>query len=110
MKRLVILISFGLLAAACSSTATPIAPTDTVQESSTTQPPSVAPSSTAPTLPALTEESAASDTSPDAVVDPDRPPPEGPAAPDFTTVLASGESFTLSEASDPVYLVFWAEW
>ncbi|MCB1246038.1 MAG: hypothetical protein KDB69_02085 [Acidimicrobiia bacterium] len=36
--------------------------------------------------------------------------PDGPPAPDFTMALESGGSFTLSEATDPVYMVFWAEW
>lgn len=31
-------------------------------------------------------------------------------APDFTLDLADGTTFTLSEAAQPVYLVFWAEW
>jgi hypothetical protein len=31
-------------------------------------------------------------------------------APDFTLELGDGGTFTLSEGSKPVYLVFWAEW
>lgn len=38
------------------------------------------------------------------------PPPDGPPAPDFTLALGEGGSFTLSEAQNPVYMVFWAEW
>lgn len=44
------------------------------------------------------------------------PPPgggsitEGPAAPDFTLELGTGGTYTLSEGSKPVFLVFWAEW
>jgi hypothetical protein len=33
-----------------------------------------------------------------------------PAAPDFTLELGDGGSYTLSEGTKPVYLVFWAEW
>jgi hypothetical protein len=32
------------------------------------------------------------------------------AAPDFTLELGEGGSYTLSEGTKPVYLVFWAEW
>jgi ABC-type glycerol-3-phosphate transport system substrate-binding protein len=35
---------------------------------------------------------------------------EGPAAPDFVTVLSDGSQFSLAEHDGPVYLVFWAEW
>ena len=43
---------------------------------------------------------------------PTEPPPDHdrPQAPDFTLELADGGSFTLSEATRPVYLIFWAEW
>ncbi|HJS71920.1 MAG TPA: hypothetical protein VJ858_04255 [Acidimicrobiia bacterium] len=33
-----------------------------------------------------------------------------PLAPDFTLQLGDGGTYTLSEGSKPVYLVFWAEW
>lgn len=33
-----------------------------------------------------------------------------PVAPDFTLELGDGGSYTLSEGTKPVYLVFWAEW
>jgi hypothetical protein len=32
------------------------------------------------------------------------------SAPDFTLQLGDGGSYTLSEGTKPVYLVFWAEW
>lgn len=35
---------------------------------------------------------------------------DGPVAPDFSLVLSDGSTFTLSEGSKPVYMVFWAEW
>lgn len=31
-------------------------------------------------------------------------------APDFTLALGNGGTFTLSEESRPVFMVFWAEW
>ncbi len=49
----------------------------------------------------------------DIAVSPGEPAPsgvEGPVAPDFSLVLADGSTFTLSEGSRPVYMVFWAEW
>ena len=33
-----------------------------------------------------------------------------PLAPDFRLELGEGGTYTLSEGSKPVYLVFWAEW
>lgn len=33
-----------------------------------------------------------------------------PVAPDFTLELGDGGSYTLSEGSKPVYMIFWAEW
>ena len=36
--------------------------------------------------------------------------PEGLDAPDFTLALGDGSSFTLSEESQPVYMIFWADW
>lgn len=36
--------------------------------------------------------------------------PARQGAPEFTLQLGDGGSFTLSEGTKPVYLVFWAEW
>lgn len=36
--------------------------------------------------------------------------PRGPVAPDFTLTLGEGGTYTLSEGTKPVYMVFWAEW
>jgi hypothetical protein len=40
------------------------------------------------------------------------PPPEGPPAPDFTLALGEdgSDTFTLSQESKPVFMIFWAEW
>jgi hypothetical protein len=35
---------------------------------------------------------------------------EAPTAPDFTLELGAGGTFTLSQETRPVFLVFWAEW
>ncbi len=37
-------------------------------------------------------------------------PDEVTPAPDFTLELGDGGTFTLSEETRPVFLVFWAEW
>lgn len=47
---------------------------------------------------------------PDETLTPRPPVPDGPAAPDFTLALGDGRSFTLSEESKPVFMIFWAEW
>jgi hypothetical protein len=36
--------------------------------------------------------------------------PDGANAPDFSLALGEGGSFTLSEETRPVFLLFWAEW
>jgi len=36
--------------------------------------------------------------------------PDGPIAPDFTTLLSDGSEFSLAAQDKPVYMVFWAEW
>ena len=46
----------------------------------------------------------------DSTVASEAPRTEGPAAPDFTTILADGSTFSLGEHDKPVYLIFWAEW
>lgn len=46
-------------------------------------------------------------TSPTTIV---RVRPEGEPAPDFSLALGEGGTFTLSEETRPVFLLFWAEW
>jgi hypothetical protein len=103
MRCTVILLAFGLLAGACASAAPDTPTTGAVLETGSTQSTSPAPTISAP--PPSTPDTASGTT-----VAPQKPPPEGPEAPDFTTALASGEPYTLSEAVKPVYLIFWAEW
>jgi hypothetical protein len=104
MRRLLLLLGFALLASACAAgTSDTTTTADFTATSGATQ--STAPS-TAPSTAA--EGSASQPPSTTGAVE--KPPPEGRAAPDFTTVLASGETFTLSQAVKPVYMVFWAEW
>ncbi len=38
------------------------------------------------------------------------PTSDRPVAPDFNLRLADGSTYTLSEGSKPVFMVFWAEW
>ncbi len=83
MKRIVMLLAFSLVVAACSSTGDPTSAVGDDSATSTTQSSSQGASGGKP---------------------------EGPEAPDFTLALASGESFTLSSEAKPVYMIFWAEW
>ena len=73
------------------------------------------PASSDPTTPALspaTEGPSSSSTNTAATGETTRsaPNPDAVAAPDFTLTLGDGGSFTLSEETRPVFLVFWAEW
>jgi hypothetical protein len=107
MKRLLLIVALALLAAACASTTPESDPASTTPEISQTG--SHAPGSSSSTAPPSRQDTLA-DTPTGDSGDNEKSPPEGPAAPDFTTVLASGESYTLSEAVKPVYMIFWAEW
>jgi len=104
MKRLALALAVLTVAAACSSTneAAPVdeAPVDEVPVVQTTQAPDV---SATPHRDAM--EDSGSSLIPDPVI-----PPDGPPAPDFTMALADGGTFTLSEQSMPVYMIFWADW
>jgi hypothetical protein len=97
MKRLaVVVVVVALGTAACSTPAS---------QSGTTEPQNTATTGASP--PGSIEPGSSSST-----VAPDAPSvkPDGPLAPDFTLALASGGTFTLSDAAKPVYMVFWAEW
>ena len=107
MKRLLLLLALALLAAACASGTSDTTTTVAAIPSGVTELTSPA---TVPSTPPSTSAEAPTDGPPGTEGEPEKPLPEGPVAPDFTTVLASGESFTLSEATKPVYMVFWAEW
>jgi hypothetical protein len=113
MKRLILLPALALVAASCAS-GTDVSADPTTAEpdppSSTTtavQPESQATDSTTTSSAADTPTTQA----PAEQVDP-LPPPEGRAAPDFTLALGEdgSESFTLSEGTKPVFMIFWAEW
>ena len=41
---------------------------------------------------------------------PPEPEVDGPVVPAFEMALASGETFSIVDEVQPVYLVFWAEW
>lgn len=99
-----------LLATACASASPVTDPPATAGSSDPVESSAAAPSSTAPSANPPTSSTSTPAATADTGDDARKPPPEGPAALDFTTVLASGESFTLFEAVKPVYIVFWAEW
>jgi hypothetical protein len=86
----------ALLTAACGGAAEPAAPTSTVAGTvSTGAPPATPPAPDGTTTTAGDSPSTTSDR---------------PLAPDFTLALGDGGSFTLSQETKPVFLVFWAEW
>ena len=103
MRRTVqLLVVLILVLGACGSATTevsgsasqPVAATPTPEATAAG---SVTPDPTADLAPATSDGSAPSGV-------------EGPVAPDFSLVLADGSTFTLSEGTKPVYMVFWAEW
>ncbi len=107
-NRAVFVVALGLLAAACGSgsatgetQATSVPATTATPTTTTAAPPTSAEAGEADPTTTSTTTTAA----PAVVVD-------GPPAPDFTLALEdpAGETFTLSEESKPVYMVFWAEW
>lgn len=113
MKRLILLPALALVAASCASG------TDVSADSTTAEPDP--PSSTTTAVHPETESTGETTTTspgdttttqtPADAVDP-LPSPEGSAAPDFTLALGEDgtESFTLSEGTKPVFMIFWAEW
>jgi hypothetical protein len=81
---------------ACSSAATE---TSTSSSTATTVAEGAATTTTAVATTVTTAEAGTTETTSDR-----------PVAPDFTLQLGDGGTYTLSEGSKPVYLVFWAEW
>ncbi|MFV1999196.1 MAG: hypothetical protein ACC654_02415 [Acidimicrobiia bacterium] len=98
MRRIALLVSLMMVAAACASSPQ----TETADGSA---------DSTASTTPGPSDNAGAQGDTPAPGESVDLfPRPEGPIAPDFTMALASGESFTLSGEQKPIYMIFWAEW
>jgi hypothetical protein len=105
MKRLALFVAVLTVAAACSSTddaapTTEIAPAADAATTATTAAPAEDSNATRDSM----GDSGAS------LVPNQTIAPEGPEAPDFTMALADGDTFTLSEQSLPVYMIFWADW
>jgi len=84
MRALLSFLAFALVAAACA-TGQPAATPATVTTSGGPASAASAPGAAEPLI-------------------------DGPAAPDFSLTLASGEAFSLSGEQRPVYMIFWAEW
>lgn len=103
LRPLVLLIaSLAVVAAACS--------TPESAETSTTSDPDPSSTTVAPSNGDPSSTTTTGQEGTDGGTEAPKPPPDGPPAPDFTMALESGGSFTLSEATEPVYMVFWAEW
>lgn len=115
VQRLIPILVFSLVVAACGSAATESGPgadgivaTTVASEPGDTSGPSTttgSDSSSSPTT-APTDGAPAATTAPTAVTTNF----DGAAAPDFRLALADGSDFVLSEETKPVYMVFWAEW
>ncbi len=100
-----LLVAVVFVATACGGAATEVSTTvEPVAGAVTTV------SESSPTIPATNTGS--TDTTGPSAAEPEPSPSgvEGPEAPDFSLVLSDGSTFTLSEGSKPVYMVFWAEW
>jgi len=104
-KLLIILAVSGVIAAACSSGA---AVTQSVP--GTTSTPATTVTTTAPATTVAGVDDAVAPDPPTTSTTATTIAVDGPAAPDFTLVLADGTEFSLSAEQKPVYLVFWAEW
>ncbi|MCP3975009.1 MAG: hypothetical protein GY720_11015 [bacterium] len=99
-----LVVSLGLIAAACSGGVV-----------ETTAPASPGGSSTAPSLteaPGATEAPEATEApgTTGATAETEAPRTDGTPAPGFVAVLSDGSEFQLGAHDKPVYLVFWAEW
>ena len=105
MKRLALVLAVVTVAAACSSSS------DTQQDAADTQQVTTVPQVTpndGSTPTTLTTDSIGDDGA--TLVPSPTIPEDAPPAPDFTLALGDGTSFTLSEESKPVYMIFWADW
>lgn len=100
---------FALFVAACSSTGADSNPStvDAGDETTTTDVDSTTQTTTAGDA---TTTTAGDGTTTTAAPEATTTTSGRPAAPDFTLELGDGGTYTLSEGSKPVYLVFWAEW
>jgi hypothetical protein len=118
MKRLLLIAVFALVAASCASgtgvsSETTVAPSEAPATTTTSPGPAQANQPDATTPSASEDTTAPADTTTsEAPAEPAGPPPEGPVAPDFTLALGEdgSETFTLSQGSKPVFMIFWAEW
>ena len=84
------------------------APVVTEAASETTAPPAAADESSTTTTAAPSTTAAESEATTTTVAA--SAEPLGPPAPDFTLELGSGGTFALSEQTQPVLILFWAEW
>jgi len=101
MRLRPLVVSLLLIAAACGGTS---AVESNAASAPQGQPTTESPGATEPSTATVAPPSNGN------TVTTDGPRNDGTPAPDFTTILADGSSFSLAEHDKPVYLVFWAEW
>lgn len=109
MRRISTVLAFALVLAACG-TGGDASGNDGQPGLSTSTSQANDPSSTSSTTTANGSETPAVSSSTSSTTTAELPPLDGPPAPDFSLELADGSTFTLSEETRPVYMVFWAEW
>ncbi|MGD2102411.1 MAG: hypothetical protein PVG83_09265 [Acidimicrobiia bacterium] len=102
MRRMFGLLSaLAMILAACSPAAT---------DSTTSTSAGTATSSASSASSDTTADAEGGATTTEATPTTTEPASDRPLAPDFTLALGDGGTYTLSEGTKPVYLVFWAEW
>jgi len=100
ISRVAALACLALVVSACAGGASPVSPTGSQLDPAAT-------TAGRTETPQQSETPATGDAS---AVERPAPDPGRPIAPDFSLELADGSSFRLSQETQPIFMVFWAEW